>query len=152
MISKVTTNLYRGSRITEKDMPELRKLGITCIINLEKHSAFSVLDDKIACRRLKADFFNLPMNEWKRPTKFILQSYVTCIELLLQYGYKIYLHCKHGRDRTGFVIAAFREIIENWSFKEAYKECLNMGHSKWLLWWNIRNPLKGVKNENFRAN
>jgi protein-tyrosine phosphatase len=59
--------------------------------------------------------------------------------LVQQYAHPIYVHCLHGQDRTGYVIAAYRMLIQGWSFKRAYQEAKDMGHKWWfapyLLFW-----------------
>ena len=48
----------------------------------------------------------------------------------------LYVHCRHGRERTGFMVAVYRMAVENWEFDRAYAEWKAMG-CRWpvyLLW------------------
>ena len=40
----------------------------------------------------------------------------------------IYLHCEHGKDRTGLVIALYRIQHDGWTPKAAFDEWEVMGH------------------------
>lgn len=54
----------------------------------------------------------------------------------------IYVHCRHGRERTGIVIAAYRILYEKWPFEKAYQEWIDMGcHWPFYLLWKkaLRN-------------
>src|SRR5262249_12221947 len=39
----------------------------------------------------------------------------------------IYVHCRHGKDRTGLVIGLFRVLNEGWAPEDAYAEMLDHG-------------------------
>ncbi len=40
---------------------------------------------------------------------------------------KIYVHCRHGQDRTGLVIGPQRVLVEGWAPADAYAEMLAHG-------------------------
>ncbi|MGH9869497.1 MAG: hypothetical protein ACREAA_15195 [Candidatus Polarisedimenticolia bacterium] len=44
------------------------------------------------------------------------------------------MHCKHGRDRTGVIVAAHRMSHEGWATERAYQEAKGFG----LGWWQFR--------------
>lgn len=150
MITKVCGNLWRGPRIeTIIDHNVIRNLKVNCIINLEEVDEVSILDDKRFCKCIESDFRNLPMSEFKRPDSQWLRYVVATINADL-HRKTVYIHCKHGQDRTGFVIAAYRMLIQGWSFDKAYRECLDMGHKAWFydyfpLYWkkSLKELLKG---------
>ena len=37
-------------------------------------------------------------------------------------NHPIFLHCLHGKDRTGLMVAIFRMARQGWSFDKAYTE------------------------------
>ncbi len=41
----------------------------------------------------------------------------------------IYVHCEHGKDRTGLVIALYRMRADGWSQEQAAAEMKEMGHT-----------------------
>jgi hypothetical protein len=44
-----------------------------------------------------------------------------------------YVHCTHGQDRTGLVVACFRVQCEGWSKDAATVEMLSLGFHRGLL-------------------
>lgn len=41
----------------------------------------------------------------------------------------VYVHCQHGRDRTGMIVALYRVCYENANPENAYQEMLALGHN-----------------------
>ena len=40
----------------------------------------------------------------------------------------VFVHCMHGADRTGWVVAVYRIVEQGWSADEAWLEMQNFGH------------------------
>lgn len=143
MITKVAEGIYRGPRVDWYH--DLRALGIRTILNLE---------DSISARQVELDAIgdefklNLdhPMSEIWPPSSQELRDCVAFISK--KENQPVYIHCKHGQDRTGYVVA-YRIIKQRWSFKAAYMEARAMGHKWWfapylLLWPKV---LKKIERE-----
>jgi protein tyrosine/serine phosphatase len=43
----------------------------------------------------------------------------------------VFIHCKHGCDRTGTMVACYRIQHDGWSAKTALQEAVTYGLSKW---------------------
>ena len=58
---------------------------------------------------------------------------VTALKLLNKAEKPVLVHCWHGSDRTGFVVAGYRIVFQNWTRQAAIEE-LRLGgfgyHSK----------------------
>ncbi len=111
------------------DLNELRSLKIHTILNLEDNSE-AVQKESETARQLGMATINIPMSEISRPKPADLLRAVQIIED--QDTHPIYVHCLHGRDRTGFVIAAYKIIHHGWAVEKAYQEALDSGHNKWF--------------------
>ena len=130
---QVSETLFRGPR--PKSFADLKEKGITKVINLqsgfheelhddeyEKENAadFGIVEYNISCSDL------LPPKEWQvdKVLKIIQQPGVT------------YIHCLHGKDRTGYMCAAYRMAVEGWDFRESLVEMFNHGFHKvpYLIW------------------
>lgn len=57
---------------------------------------------------------------------------IVAIERELAQGHIVLVHCTHGRDRTGLVVAAERVEVERWTKDMAWKEMLDHGF-RWEL-------------------
>jgi protein tyrosine/serine phosphatase len=51
----------------------------------------------------------------------------------------VYVHCEHGKDRTGLVIALYRMRYDGWTQEQAAAEMVAMGHSGMLDKLSTRN-------------
>jgi tyrosine-protein phosphatase SIW14 len=63
----------------------------------------------------------------------------------------ILVHCKHGSDRTGCILAAYRIVQDGWSKEEAMKEFREGGygfHEKWFK--NILRLIENINEEQLR--
>ena len=131
-------NLLRGPR--PEDETKLRQWvrdhGITKIIAVDDFH-----DDEYEGRREKVwaeaagvQFVHYPMHHYMGPSAAQLSEALE--HLLGQPGQRVYVHCKYGMDRTGFVVAAYRMAVENSSAEEALREAYEFGHSGFLFFWD----------------
>jgi protein tyrosine/serine phosphatase len=138
IINNVTENIYRSSRPEFLDLQFLKIYGIKNILSLEDDPCFRVWE-KQSCRDLDLELTLIPMSGFRAPDPWLLKIVVRYLVILRK---PLLVHCKHGRDRTGFVVAAYRMIFQGWSFEKAYQECLDNGHSRWMFWW--KNSLRKI--------
>ncbi len=76
----------------------------------------------------------IPMDSTKAPTHAQLQCLFTVIERARQSGGKVYVHCKHGIDRTGSAIHAY-EVLSGKSQADAYRNMQENGFN----WFHARS-------------
>lgn len=133
MIKKVSEEIYRGSRPSDKDIALLKIKNIKTILDLEDEMDI-VAHEKLIALNLDIDFRSEAMSEIKKPSKEHLSRIVRRIYQLEK---PIFIHCKHGHERTGIVIAYYRMKVEGWSKWKAIKEALQKGFSPLFLWWFI---------------
>jgi len=110
---KVDANVYRSEQPGKKSMHQLDSMGIKTVINLKQHKA----DDD------KAEKTNLVLVQI--PMKAGTISYtdvVAGVKTIMQAKKPVLVHCKHGSDRTGCMIAAYRIVKCGWTKEEAIKE------------------------------
>jgi protein tyrosine/serine phosphatase len=56
----------------------------------------------------------------------------------------VYFHCLHGVDRTGYMRAAYRILIQKWDREKAIQEMLDLGFHKfpYAFWISSLRSLK----------
>jgi protein tyrosine/serine phosphatase len=52
----------------------------------------------------------------------------------------VYIHCRHGQDRTGIAVAAYRMKMQGWSLSEAQAEMQDFGFNN--IWVNFKMFIK----------
>lgn len=135
---KVTDGIYRGDRPTAEDLKELQTRGIKTLLDLE---TFHTDRYVIAESKTNFKFLHVRMNPWDIDDEDI----VTALDILTdKNNYPIYVHCKHGSDRTGVVIAMYRIVVQGWSKEDAIAEMKGGGYGFHLIWENIPKYLQNV--------
>jgi protein-tyrosine phosphatase len=126
-VEKVCEGIYRGPRLSNLD--ELKFLGVRTILDLE-NSTGAVSREEAVAKELGIEVINIPMSEITRPRPADL---VKAVEIMEDPELQpVYVHCLHGRDRTGLAVAAYRVLHDGWSVDRAYREAINNGHAWWL--------------------
>lgn len=125
----VSSNLYRGAQPTTAGFQELSKMGIKTVINLRDfHSDLLLIDTN------KLRYFAIPMNAWNVNRK----DAVTFLRIVMDTNnFPMFVHCKHGSDRTGTMCAIYRLAIDNWSKEKALDEMKNGGFGYHDIWYNL---------------
>jgi protein-tyrosine phosphatase len=129
-IAKVDGNLYRGSR--QEDLNELLKFKR--VINLEEENAWTSIE-RDYCAKNGIEFVHIPMSEWSRPSSGLLYYIATQIWVGQANQDATLVHCRRGKDRTGYAIAAYRIIVQGWEIDAAYEEMLAYGHASMLYFY-----------------
>ncbi len=130
---RVTNKVFRGPEPRAEDYSTLEMLGVDTILDLEGalwEKLGGEFDDEVndgrftvRCVRLSAFF---------PPTK---EQLAKCLTVFNRIGSVVYVHCKEGRDRTGFVIAYYRVKMYGWSVDEAIAEMKLKGfHLRYWYW------------------
>ena len=109
----INDSIFRSEQPSKSGFKELETSGIKTIINLRR------LRNDIK----KAEDTELQLEHIPLATKYIIEDDIIEILQLIQSVEKpLLIHCWHGSDRTGVMIAAYRIIVENWTKEEAIKE------------------------------
>ena len=127
---QVSPSIFRGARPEEKDFYQLTQLGVKTIISLEKK--FSEKERNLADQHGLV-YTWIPVHPIFTPRKEQVDEIITLLKNPV--FQPVFIHCKEGKVRTGLVIAAYRIIVENWTFEDAYKEMKKYGFSSYLFWW-----------------
>lgn len=110
---------------------QLRLMGVRRIISLES-GWYEMLsgqvygEDRLAMAledRYRFQVEHYPLSDFLAPK----ESYVRSIVARISDGTPTYFHCLHGKDRTGYVAAAFRMLVQKECFEGACGEMLALG-------------------------
>ncbi len=130
-LALVSPGIYRGSQPeTADDYRLLKTLGIRTILNLRNER------NKITAERVLAANEGLEVRSL--PMSAILPPGDTTVDRALDnLGdpnlRPIFVHCQHGKDRTGLIVGLFRVEAERWSAKKAYAQMRDFGFNPLLL-------------------
>lgn len=126
----VTDGISRGGRPNAADVEKLARDGVRTIINLENEMQVVKAEERQA-KALGINFISSPMSWSVSPTD---QQVDKILEIMSDpKNYPLFVHCKHGRDRTGMVVGLYRVLEQGWTAKKAYNEMLKLGFRPQLI-------------------
>lgn len=123
---QVNQGLYRGAQPKEGGIQLLAARGIKTILNLRAADERARAEE-IEARAAGLRYFNIPMEGLDRPTDEQIERALKIINDTA--NQPVFVHCKHGADRTGTVIAIYRMTHDGWSTEEALREAKRYGLS-----------------------
>ena len=122
---QVSTNLYRGAEPDAAGVAGLDRVGIRSIIDLRTGSEVRP-GERTDAMGFGMTYTNVPMSGYGRPGKAEIESVLALIRTLPP---PVFVHCRHGCDRTGTVIACHRIRQDGWSLERAMDEARLHGMS-----------------------
>ena len=128
---RVDELLFRSAQLDGSYAAKLHELGIKSIVNLRHFS-------RGGDRRAFGDQFwlaNKPLQSWEIKPAQIAEVLRTIRER--QKEGAVLVHCYHGADRTGLVVAMYRVIYQGWSLDAACSEMIDGGYGFHSMWQDI---------------
>lgn len=109
---QVNNGLYRSEQPSKKGFKAIEAMGVKTILNLRR-----LRDDK-----KKAKGFNFKLIHQPIKTKALNENDILKALKVITNSESVLVHCWHGSDRTGTIIAAYRMVVENWTKTQAIEE------------------------------
>ncbi len=135
-LHKVSADVYRSGQPDERDFAALKALGLKSVLNLRRHHS-----DEDELKGIDLVLYELPLNAGS-----IKESEIrSALQVIRNAPKPILIHCWHGSDRTGAVVAAYRITEQGWSVEEAIRELKQdeYGHHS-FIYRNIPKLLRSI--------
>ncbi len=116
---QIDSSVYRCAQTDSMGYAELAALGINEIVNLRSFNT----DKKYTQAGIVFHHINMQAEHCK------YKKIVRVLQLIKNRNGAIAIHCKHGADRTGLIIAIYRIAFQNWTKEEAIDELKNGGYT-----------------------
>ena len=127
--------LYRSAQPDAEGFKNIEAMGIKTVINLRDTNS-----DPKAALGTKLVLLNPGITTWS----FTDDDIIKALCAVTHAQRPVLVHCRHGADRTGLIIALIRIIDEGWSVEDAKKEMLEGGYGFHSIWKNIPKYLDNV--------
>jgi hypothetical protein len=115
--------LVRGAQPSERGFRTLRDdYGVRTVVNLNDSTAKT--EGKIV-ESLGMRYIAMPSDAFHPDSEKILQFVKTVRDARATPGgggAAVYVHCRHGMDRTGYAVAAYRILVDGWDADRAMAE------------------------------
>jgi len=123
---QVNPQLYRGAQPKSGGLKTLKTIGVKTIVNLRRQGEQTTAEAQEA-RALGLRYYNVPLPEFSRPKDEDVRHVLDLINA--PENQPVFVHCRHGEDRTGTIIACYRITHDGWTAVEAKKEAGKLGMS-----------------------
>ncbi len=132
---RVSDVLYRGAQPTEEGIEKLAEMGVKTIVNLRL-----IHSDRKKAEQLGLNYEHIRVETWDPDAPEVVRFLKIVTDPNLA---TVFLHCKHGADRTGTMCAIYRVVVQGWTKEQAIAEMTKGGfnfHSTW------KNLIKYIQN------
>ena len=121
---QVNEQLYRGGQPKAGGLQKLRTLGVKTIVNLRGEDNQTRAEAEEA-RNLGLRYYNISLPGFAKPNDGQVQRVLDIINA--SENQPVFIHCHHGEDRTGTIIACYRISHDGWTAEQAKKEAERYG-------------------------
>ena len=140
---KVSDGIDRSAQPDRKNMELMDIIGVKTVINLRRYHS-DINEAKNTSLKLE----RVKMN----PGKIKDEDIAEILTLIKNSDKPVLIHCWHGSDRTGVVVAMYRIVFEGFSKEEAIKELREekYGHHE-NIYGNIVKYIRNVDVEKLKT-
>lgn len=133
-VGRVAPGIYRGAQPTAEGYATLKRMGIRTVVNLRaKHGERKAVE--AAGMRAVA----VPIDALARIDAAAVRK---AVALLADPANRpVFVHCAHGRDRTGVVVAVYRMDVDGWDVSDAEAEMQSFGFND--VWRHLKRFVRG---------
>lgn len=118
---KVSDSVYRGAHPEPEGYRTLHELGIKTIVELDRSKTRASI-----LKEYGFDYIHIPMDPTIAPSETQQRKFLKV--LTDTEAMPIFVHCYHGKDRAGVMMALYRIKVQNWPIKRAIEEMEKFGH------------------------
>ena|SRR5579859_245860 len=123
---KVSERLYRGAQPDAEGIKSLKRLGVKMIVNL-RMPGDGWNEEAAEAQANGILYTNFPMSGSARPNEEQVRQILALFD---NFPDPIFVHCQHGCDRTGTIVACYRIQHDHWSGDLALREARKYGISR----------------------
>ena len=128
-LHRVTPNLYRGAQPTAEGFRRLKEMGIRTVVNLRSEHS-----DRAEFKGSDLDLVEIPTRAWGVADDKVVAFLKVALDPARQ---PVFVHCQHGADRTGLMVAAWRVAACGWTKDEAIREMTEGGFGYHSIWKDL---------------
>jgi protein tyrosine/serine phosphatase len=141
-LARVDEGLFRGAQPRPEGFAALKTLGVRTVINLRaEHDCH---DD---CAANGLGYVHVPQRAWTiddaDAIAFLKAAAVSA-------DGPFFIHCQHGADRTGTMVAVYRVVVQGWSREDAIDEMVRGGFGYHVMFRNLIAYIRNLDADKLR--
>lgn len=123
--------LFRGGQPTPEGLKQLYGMGVRTVVDLRTDPE-QIRSERELCEENGLRFITIPVVKTHPPAERDVRSFNDVIEASRQHpdSGAVFVHCHHGGDRTGCMIALYRMSFDSYTPTRAYSEMLRYGFNE----------------------
>jgi len=138
-LHKVGDNLYRGAQPTAEGFRELTRMGVKTVVDLR-----SLHSDREMIAGTPLAYEHISFKTWHAED----EDMVRFLQIVADKSKApVFVHCRHGADRTGTACAVYRIVVQGWSKDEAIREMTQGGYGYHEAWGNLVTYIRKLDTE-----
>jgi protein tyrosine phosphatase (PTP) superfamily phosphohydrolase (DUF442 family) len=130
---RVEDGLYRGAQPTPAGFKELVALGVRSVLDLAGGPGDDTLIEK-GVEKGSLTLFHVPMSAFGLRDDRVLDALRIMAD---PKNRPLLIHCQHGADRTGAMVALYRVVVQGWTAENAVEEMNRGGYHHSGLFKNL---------------
>lgn len=134
-LHRINGRLYRSAQPTAAGFQALESLGVRTVLNLRQYH-----DDDDEATGIDM----VLKHRWVNTGDFGDTEMLDALQTLATAASPVLVHCWHGADRTGTVIALYRMVCQGWGKEQALDELQHGGYGYHAIFDNIPAYLQQV--------
>lgn len=143
-LHKVSDELYRSAQPEEHGMTSAKALGIRTVIALRETELDTALNE---AENTQLNMVHIPIVTWNIRQESLLKA----LKMIDISPKPVLVHCRHGADRTGLVVALYRMVYQDWSKARVKDELVNGGFGYHAIFGNILKVIDDADVEAMRS-
>lgn len=137
---QVSPLLYRSAQPLPEDFRELQQRGISEVLDLRLYHRDTPVPDSTL------ELQQAPLSPGNINPRYLAKA----LQVIANAKGPVLVHCLHGSDRTGLVVALYRVVCQGWSKQQAIEEMQDGGYGFHLFFSNIPAFIEEVDEEKLR--
>jgi tyrosine-protein phosphatase SIW14 len=123
---QVNEHLYRGAQPGKGGTKRLAELGIKTVVNLRGEADLS-RKEEVDAKAAGLRYFSIPMPGLGRPSDEQVARVMAIADA--PENWPVFVHCQHGSDRTGTIVACYHISHDGWNADRSIAEARKYGMS-----------------------
>ena len=133
-VGRVAPGVLRGAQPGREGYTTLKAMGVRTVIDMRTSESEQKQVEAAGMRAIA-----IPIEMTREGLKERVERVVAL--MADPANQPVYVHCRHGQDRTGIVVAAYRMKQQGWSLADAETEMQAFGFND--VWVNFKKFIRG---------
>ena len=141
-LHRVDDGLFRGAQPSAEGMRALERMGVRTVVNLRVTGS-----DREELLGTRLEHEHISFKPWHPEDKDV----AAFLRIVTDPARRpVFVHCRHGADRTGMMVAIYRRVVQGWSAEDALAEMTEGGFGFHPVWDDLLDYVRELDGARWR--